>query len=57
MAHSTTRQERADPSKPFIISGYDAKLQVFLDFVLSHYVAEGVDELDRVKLPHLLQLK
>ncbi len=52
-----TRQERADASRPFIISHYDAKLQAFLDFVLSQYVNEGVDELDQVKLPHLPQLK
>jgi type I restriction enzyme R subunit len=42
-----TRQERADASRPFIISRYDAKLQAFLDFVLAQYVEEGVDELDQ----------
>jgi type I restriction enzyme, R subunit len=30
-----TRQERADASRPLIASHYDAKLQLFLDFVLS----------------------
>jgi len=52
-----TRQERADASRPFIASQYDAKLQAFLDFVLSQYVKEGVGELDQAKLPHLLELK
>ena len=52
-----TRQERADASRPFITSRYDPKLQVFLDFVLSQYVSEGVGELDQAKLPHLLALK
>ena len=52
-----TRQERADLSRPFITALYDAKLQAFLDFVLSQYVKEGVGELDQAKLPHLLQLK
>jgi type I restriction enzyme R subunit len=52
-----TRQERADASRPFISSQYDAKLQTFLDFVLSQYVKEGVGELDQDKLPHLLELK
>jgi type I restriction enzyme R subunit len=52
-----TRQERADASRPSIISHYDAKLQSFLDFVLSQYVKEGVGELDQAKLPHLLELK
>jgi hypothetical protein len=28
---------------------YDAKLQAFLDFVLSQYVQEGVDELDQAR--------
>jgi type I restriction enzyme R subunit len=52
-----TRQERADASRPFISSQYSAKLQVFLDFVLSQYVKEGTGELDQDKLPHLLELK
>ena len=29
----------------------------FIDFVLDHYVTEGVEELDLQKLPDLLQLK
>jgi type I restriction enzyme R subunit len=52
-----TRQDRADASRPFISAQYDAKLQTFLDFVLSQYVKEGVGELDQDKLPHLLELK
>jgi type I restriction enzyme R subunit len=52
-----TRQERADASRPFITARYDAKLQAFLDFVLSQYVSEGVGELDQAKLPRLLELK
>ncbi len=31
--------------------------KLFLDFVLSHYVSEGVQELDREKLTPLLKLK
>jgi len=31
--------------------------QVFLDFVLSHYVRVGVEELDQEKLTPLLRLK
>ena len=52
-----TRQERADARKINIFSHYDAKLQGFLDFVLSQYVKEGVGELDQAKLPRLLELK
>jgi type I restriction enzyme, R subunit len=52
-----TRQERVDMHKDSILSQYDERLQVFLDFVLSQYVKEGVGELDKLKLPHLLTLK
>ena len=33
------------------------KQQVFLDFVLSHYVSVGMEELDQTKLTPLLRLK
>jgi hypothetical protein len=36
---------------------YDDKQQQFLSFVLDHYVAQGVEELDQEKLPDLLTLK
>ena len=36
---------------------FNSKQQVFLDFVLSHYVRVGVEELDREKLRPLLLLK
>jgi type I restriction enzyme R subunit len=52
-----TRQQRADGSKPFISAQYEPKLQAFLNFVLAQYVKEGVGELDRTNLPHLLELK
>ena len=52
-----TRQQRADASKPFISAQYEPKLQAFLDFVLAQYVKEGVGELDRANLPHLLELR
>ena len=52
-----TRQERVEAHKSAIFSHYDAKVQTFLDFVLSQYVKEGVGELDQAKLPRLLELK
>lgn len=52
-----TCRERAEARKARIFSHYDAKLQAFLDFVLSRYIKEGVGELDGEKLPQLLQLK
>jgi type I restriction enzyme R subunit len=36
---------------------FNPKQQVFLDFVLSHYVEVGVEELDTEKLSPLLRLK
>jgi type I restriction enzyme R subunit len=52
-----TREERAAHAKVEINSHFNSKLQAFLDFVLSHYVKEGVQELDQEKLTPLLRLK
>ncbi len=52
-----TREERVETHKEEIFSHYDDKQQVFLDFVLDHYIKEGVGELDQKKLPDLLELK
>jgi EcoEI R protein C-terminal/Type I restriction modification DNA specificity domain len=52
-----TRAERADTAKVVISTHFNTKQQVFLDFVLSHYVSVGVDELDQEKLTPLLRLK
>jgi type I restriction enzyme R subunit len=50
-----TREERAAKAK--IRNQFNTKQQIFLDFVLSHYVNVGVDELDQEKLTPLLRLK
>jgi type I restriction enzyme R subunit len=52
-----TRAERAARAKVAISTRYSSKQQVFLDFVLSHYVSVGVGELDQDKLTPLLRLK
>ncbi len=52
-----TREERAARAKVIIDAQFHPKQKVFLDFVLSHYVAEGVEELDLEKLTPLLRLK
>jgi type I restriction enzyme R subunit len=52
-----TRSERVETRRGNIFGHYDAKLQVFLDFVLGQYVSQGVGELDQDKLGDLLQLK
>jgi len=52
-----TREVRASKARVYINTRFDAKQQAFLDFVLQHYVAEGVDELAQDKLAPLLRLK
>ena len=54
---TVTREERAAGAKVFIHSEFNAKQQAFLDFVLAHYVNEGVEELSQDKLTPLLRLK
>ena len=44
-------------AKAEISTRFNSKQQIFLDFVLSHYVRVGVEELNQEKLPPLLQLK
>ena len=51
------REERAARAKVVINTKFNSKQQVFLDFVLSHYVQVGVEELDQEKLTSLLRLK
>lgn len=52
-----TREERASKAKVVISAQFNSKQRVFLDFVLTHYVSEGVGELDQDKLTPLLRLK
>ncbi len=52
-----TRNERAELARPEIHARFNTKQQQFLDFVLMHYVSQGVFELDQGKLTPLLRLK
>ncbi len=52
-----TREVRAANARIYINTSFSAKQQAFLDFVLQHYVAVGVEELDQEKLTPLLRLK
>jgi type I restriction enzyme, R subunit len=52
-----TREVRAANARVYINTRFSAKQQLFLDFVLSHYVSVGVEELDQDKLTPLLRLK
>ena len=55
--HDFIREERAARAKVAISAAFESKEQAFLDFVLSHYVRVGVQELDQEKLTPLLRLK
>ena len=52
-----SREERVNTHKSLIFAHYGNKQQEFLDFVLDHYVEQGIGELDDRKLPDLLELK
>lgn len=52
-----SREKRVESHRLQILAHYKDKQQEFLDFVLAHYVQEGVSELDQEKLPQLLELK
>ncbi|EAQ75074.1 MULTISPECIES: EcoAI/FtnUII family type I restriction enzme subunit R [unclassified Synechococcus] len=51
------REERAEHARLYIHSRFTSKQQLFLDFVLQHYVTMGVQELAQEKLTPLLQLR
>jgi type I restriction enzyme R subunit len=51
------REARADQARLYIHSKFTSKQQLFLDFVLQHYVTMGVQELAQDKLTPLLQLR
>jgi type I restriction enzyme R subunit len=52
-----TREERAAHAKVAIDGTFNSRQKAFLDFVLAHYVTQGVHELDQEKLTPLLRLK
>lgn len=52
-----TREERATRAKATIFALLNDKQKEFIEFVLKKYVEAGVSELDRDKLPILLQTK
>ena len=52
-----SREERAGVARGRIHDHFGNKQQAFLDFVLAHYVQEGVEELEQEKLTKLLRLR
>lgn len=52
-----SRADRVTERISLISDRFDGKQREFVEFVLRHYVAHGVGELDDQKLPHLLDLR
>ena len=52
-----SREQRAAAARSVIHQQFGDKQQAFLDFVLAHYVQQGVEELASEKLSELLRLK
>lgn len=52
-----TRELRVANSQKDIYASLSSHEKEFLDFVLSRYIATGVEELDQEKLPSLLEMK
>ena len=52
-----TREARAVQAQRAIATTFTEKQQLFIDFVLSQYIREGVEELDTENLSPLLKLK
>ena len=52
-----TRAQRADQARAEAHQHFSDRQQAFIDFVLSQYVTQGVEELDADKLTPLLRLK
>jgi type I restriction enzyme R subunit len=52
-----TREKRATGARKRVALQFSDRTRDFIDFVLDHYVTEGVEELDPLKLPQLLALK
>lgn len=56
-APKKTREKRASSARRRVAVQFSDRTRDFIDFVLDHYVTEGVEELDPEKLPELLQLR
>jgi type I restriction enzyme R subunit len=52
-----TREVRGANARVYIHSEFNDSQRAFLDFVLPHYVSEGVEEFDQRKLTPQLRLK
>jgi len=56
-AERKTRSERASQAQPRVAAELDLRARDFIEFVLDHYVNEGVEELHPDRLAPLLELR
>ena len=56
-APKKTREKRATSARRRVAIQFSDRTRDFIDFVLDNYETEGVEELDPLKLPQLLELK
>ncbi len=56
-APKKTREKRAISARRRVAIQFSDRTRDFIDFVLDNYETEGVEELDPLKLPQLLELK
>ena len=56
-APKKTREKRATSARKRVADEFSDRTREFINFVLDHYVTEGVEELSPAKLPQLLELK
>ena len=56
-AERKTRSERASQAQPRVAAEFDVRARDFIEFVLDHYVNEGVEELHPDRLAPLLELR
>lgn len=52
-----SRSERVEMHRPLISARFSGVQRDFVEFVLSHYIDHGIDELDDRRLPQLLELQ
>lgn len=52
-----SREERVETHRKLIFMHYADQQREFLDFILEHYIQQGVEELAEDKLPSLIELK
>jgi len=54
---TVTREERVEVRKDLLFQDYSDPQKEFIDFILSHYVDQGIEELNQAKIKSFIDLK